>query len=419
MATKETKPNLFRRMSGWLQSNIASVLLAVALSFTVWIVAAQEGNPPTEFSIGSSVEIEMVGLEDGLVITNEYTTSTRIQLRALESDIPSITIDDIQVIADLSGLPPGSYQVPVQVEIASQATLVSASPNVIRVDLERRSDRTMPVQFNITGTLPTGYTYDDRDIRLTPSEVTVTGPESLVDLVAEIVASANIDGLRDPFESEITLTAFDADGTPIEGVVIAPASLDVLIPIYQESGFREVAIRVPTVGRPASGYYTSSRIVTPASVTLRGDPAVLAELPPLINTRSVDLTGLTDDLIVEVALDLPAGVTAVETATAQVLITIAAQQDSRSVIATVEIIGLGEGLEVTIAPEEVEVFLSGPLPVLQSMDTTEDITVTLDLLDLGPGTYQLEPTIQLAESTIAIDSVLPEVIEVEITTATE
>ena len=56
---------------------------------------------------------------------------------------------------------------------------------------------------------------------------------------------------------------------------------------------------------------------------------------------------------------------------------------------------MAEGLEAILDPEEVRVFLFGPLPALESL-SEEDVRVTLDLLNLEIGTYNLEPLVSIS-----------------------
>ncbi len=398
-----------------LRGNLVSLVIALLMALTVWILAVQEQNPVVEFELDTPVDIDIEGLEPGLVITNDYPHTARIRLRAQQNTIPSISAEDVVITANVAGLGPGNHQVQLDIDVAAQALLVSANPSNIRLEIERQSERTLPVQLRIIGELPTGYEIDEDSVVRSPAQVTISGPESRVNLVSEIVVTASVEGLREPFSQIMSLVALDSGGSPVEGIRITPEQVQIDIPIYQRAGFQEVAIRVPTIGRPASGYYMTSRVVTPPLVTIQGDPEVLTSLPPLINTQPVDITGLTDDLIVEVGLDLPAGVSVVGSPSVQVLITIAAQQDSRSLFVRVRPIGLDEELEAALVPEEIEVFLSGPLPVLQTLDPERDIIVTVDLLGLGPGRYQIEPTVQITQSEISVDSVLPVVVDVEIT----
>jgi YbbR domain-containing protein len=82
----------------------------------------------------------------------------------------------------------------------------------------------------------------------------------------------------------------------------------------------------------------------------------------------------------------------------------------------VETVGLAEGLSAHLSPQTVDVILSGPLPVLDSL-LSSDVTIQLDLTGLAAGTYQLTPTVTIAKSGIIVESILPGTVEVIITSA--
>ena len=77
-------------------------------------------------------------------------------------------------------------------------------------------------------------------------------------------------------------------------------------------------------------------------------------------------------------------------------------------------IGLADNLFATVSPDVVNVFLSGPLYLLEELNYS-DIIVILDLTDRGPGTYQLVPRLELLNEKIKVDAILPGMIEVTIT----
>jgi YbbR domain-containing protein len=66
-----------------------------------------------------------------------------------------------------------------------------------------------------------------------------------------------------------------------------------------------------------------------------------------------------------------------------------------------------------ISPETVDVILSGPVPVLDTL-TPDDIRVVVDVSDLDLGTYQLEPIVDVIPDRIEVEAVLPSTVAVEI-----
>ncbi len=66
-----------------------------------------------------------------------------------------------------------------------------------------------------------------------------------------------------------------------------------------------------------------------------------------------------------------------------------------------------------ISPETVMVILSGPVALLDRLEIT-DVRVVVDLTDLGVGTYQLEPEVEYLLTDLAVESILPESVEITI-----
>lgn len=80
----------------------------------------------------------------------------------------------------------------------------------------------------------------------------------------------------------------------------------------------------------------------------------------------------------------------------------------------VEIIGLENGLTAVASPLTVDVIVSGPLPLLDTL-TRQDVRITVDLTGLAVGTHQVTPKIEVLISDVVVESILPNTIEVVIT----
>jgi YbbR domain-containing protein len=77
----------------------------------------------------------------------------------------------------------------------------------------------------------------------------------------------------------------------------------------------------------------------------------------------------------------------------------------------VEMLGLPAGMTAQISPATVDVILSGPLPLLDTL-TRQDVHVTVDLSGLEAGTHQLVPKVEVLISNVTVESLLPGTVEV-------
>ena len=79
----------------------------------------------------------------------------------------------------------------------------------------------------------------------------------------------------------------------------------------------------------------------------------------------------------------------------------------------VEIVGLENGLTAVVSPLSVDVILSGPLPLLDTL-TRQSVRATVDLTGLSEGIYQIVPKVEILISNIVVESILPNAVEVVI-----
>jgi len=141
-------------------------------------------------------------------------------------------------------------------------------------------------------------------------------------------------------------------------------------------------------------------------------------LPGYVQTEALDLVNATDDLDIFLDLSLPEGVSVVGgQETVLVRVGIAAIESSAAYSnMTVEVVGLASALKAAIAPEEVTVIVAGALSMLDQL-TIDGIRVTVDLTGLSPGTYQLTPNVEITIQNLRVESILPETVEVVISSA--
>jgi YbbR domain-containing protein len=77
----------------------------------------------------------------------------------------------------------------------------------------------------------------------------------------------------------------------------------------------------------------------------------------------------------------------------------------------VQVVGLPTGMTAQILPSTVDVIVSGPLPLLDTL-TRQDIRVSVDVSGLLPGTHQLKARVEILVSDVSVESILPGTIEV-------
>ncbi len=378
-------------MFRWISENYRTFLWAFVLSIAVWVSAVTAADPDETRTLSSAVPVQIIGQDPGLVISSEVPDEVEVTLRAPRSVWDVIDADPqvVQAILDLSGLSSGDHSLGLQIQVnARPVQIVSVSPRVVTFVLEALSTQTFSVDLSLTGEPAIGY--QAGDVSLDPLEVVVAGAESQVRKVERVRISVDLGGIRENFDQTLKVDVLDENGQRVEGVTVSPDSIHVTLPVSQRGGYRDVAVKVNMLGRVASGYRLTDISVFPPVVTVfAADPELVNTLPGVVETLPLELQNAKEDISTRVALNLPAGISIVGEQTVLVQAGVSPIESSVTLSGEkVEIVNLGDGLSAQVSPATVDVIVSGPLPLLDTL-TRQDVRVTVDLSGLEPGTYQL------------------------------
>jgi len=399
-----------------LGRNIRSFLWALAIAIAVWIAAVTAADPDVVRTFPTPIKIEVVGQDPGLMINNNIPQEVQITLRAPQSVWNQLTAqpESVRAILDLSGLYAGEHKLNLQIQIdVRPVRIVTVNPSSISLTLEPLITRNLELQSSLTGQPFIGYLAGD--LTIDPKEVVLAGPQSIVSRVTTVRVSLDLTGLRENIDQSVAIEVLDANNTPVTGLTVNPTSAHVTLPVSREGGFRDMAVKVIVRGQVASGYRLDSISVFPPVVTVySSDPDLTNALPGVVETQPLDLQNASDNLNLRVSLNMPSGISVVGTQTVLIQAGISPIQSSLTLSGEkVEVIGLSDAMMAQISPAKVDVILSGPLPVLNTL-TRQDIHVTVNAKDLTVGTYQLTPTVQTLASNITVESLLPGTVEVVI-----
>jgi YbbR domain-containing protein len=396
--------------------NVRTFLLALALGVSVWVSAVSLADPNEVRPYPRPVPLDVVGQDPSLVLTSDIPSSVQVTLRAPRSVWETLAAreDAIRAILDLSGLSAGEHTKGIQLSISERPyQIVLANPTAVTVNLESLASQTFPLVLSLSGQPAAGYQAGDATMSLT--EVTISGPESLVRQAARARVLINLDSVRESIDEVLPIQLVDSENQALQGLTINPETVQVSIPISQQGGFRDVAVKVIVQGQQAAGYRIENISVFPPVVTVFAeDPAMVNELPGVVETEPLDLQDRNEDISTRLSLNLPENITLVGAETVQVQVSISPIQTSLTLLnQPINVTGLSEGLAAEVFPHAVDVIISGPVPVLEAL-ASEDITVSVDVSDLEIGVYQLRPNVDISVENVSVQSILPETVEVVI-----
>lgn len=400
----------------WLAKNIRTFLLALVLGVSVWMSAVRSADPDEVRTYPRPIPLEIIGQDPSLVRINEVPATVDVSMRAPGSVWELLTTQDNAVRAslDLSGLSAGEHTIPVKIMVALRPyEIVLTNPTTVTVDLESLTTQTFPLSLSLSGQPAAGYQAGDPDAELT--EVAVSGPESLVRQATRARVLINLDGLRESIDDAIPVQILDAQNQTLNGLTINPESVQVSIPIIQQGGYRDVAVKVIVQGQQAAGYRIENISVFPPVITVFAEnPELVNQLPGVVETQPLDLQDRKENISTRLSLDLPEDITIIGAQTVQVQVSISPIQTSLTLLnQPINVNGLSEGLGAQTFPQTVDVIISGPVPVLEELSSRE-ITVSVDATGLEAGTYQLTPEVKVSVDNVLVESILPGTVEVVI-----
>lgn len=401
-------------MLRWIGKNFNSFLLALIMAIVVWVAAVNEADPNEVLTYPTPIEIEIVGQDTDLLITNSYSKQIELTLRAPRSIWTQLTADEdnIHAILDLSAYGVGEHSITPQIQIGLQPIkIIEVTPASLTIILEELVTTTFPINLLVTGEPSVGYQAGNKSY--TPKEVTVSGPKSLVERVESVQATFDLSNVRESIDETLSLHAIDELNQRVDGVTLSEDEVRLLIPISQQGGYRDVAVKVLVTGQVANLHRLTNISVFPLVVTLySSDPELVNELPGVVETEPLDINGINADISARLQLTLPENILIVGDQTVLVTVAVEAILGSQTISEKpLEIINLDPNLSATLSSLTVDVIISGPLPLLDALNET-DLRVFVDLAGLGIGTHQLTPSFEILNDEIQVESLLPESIEV-------
>ncbi|MCB9423260.1 MAG: TIGR00159 family protein [Ardenticatenaceae bacterium] len=380
------RPNLHQ-----LGRGVLVLVLTAVLTLAAWSYVVEQTNPTARPEI-NGIPLRIEGIPAGMAVvgTPPSTVSAVVQTTAEQQE--GLDANSFQAVVSLADLSAGLQKLPVTVNSAvSPLEIIAIQPASINIELAAIISQTMHVSVNVTDeeTVSVAYEVSSRPIA-SPGEVTIVGPEPLVAQVSKVQADLSVLNATTTIRTSRPLQALDENGSVVSGVTLIPAQVQISLIIAGRSDARDVGIRAITEGAPPEGYWMTSLTTSPSGVTLQGDPLLLADVNGYVDTLPVDVSQAVGPLTIQTPLNLPQGITAVDSAGNPVqAVTVTANIEARSgdllLTRPVNVVGMREGVTVTVTPDKVDLLLSGPLPSLREIEANPELVqIVLDVARLIP-----------------------------------
>jgi len=172
-----TRNWIWRRLTNNLVWKLASLALAVLL----WFVIA--GEP--ELVAIQSIPVLYRNLPRNLLLLSDAPDQVRVELRGPSERLTRTTLSDAYAAVDLAGVvDPGDRTFTLSAtdfSLPQGVRYVRAVPSQVRLRFDRMLSKSVPVELQLKGQLPSGYIISAESIE--PQMLSVSGPESSVSAI--------------------------------------------------------------------------------------------------------------------------------------------------------------------------------------------------------------------------------------------
>jgi YbbR domain-containing protein len=227
-------------------SKLPAMFIALFLAFTLWFfVSAPRRERVSERPF--AVPISIFGLRRDLVITTSVPNSVNVRLRGRESDLRSLSAQNLEVSLDLGWATQGEARMtlrPQAISVPPDVEVISIDPATITFRVEQLRRRAVPIRPFLVGDPAVGFVIGTPTA--SPDSALISGPASQVRNVSEVTTERIImTGRTDTFEQNVAVVS---DSSLIR--VVDPQVTHVTVPVTAAVGPVAPAVAPDPSGKP-------------------------------------------------------------------------------------------------------------------------------------------------------------------------
>ena len=372
------------------KDNLIYKVIAVLLAVLLWLYVTADPDPLSERTINLTINYE--NLRDDLTLTSK-TTSVNVKVRGGAKEINSLGLKDLKASADLSQVKMGEQTVPVSIENSLGVEIVDISPKGASINVDKIAEKQVPVKIALLGQTAHGYSSFNATVK--PSQVVIRGPQTIIDNLEDARADVNLNNAQSNLTLNLPIKVQDKWGNwyGTDSLNIIPNTVEVFIPIVEDTPSKTVPVKPVFEGRPAQGYQIARVLVEPETVKILGQFNKL-ETIDRVQTIPITINEIKQNVIQEVDLSIPSGVTLLYGTKVKVIIQVEESPIQKSFSVPLNIYNSKSNQKVVPEVQTVKINLEGKKEVIDIL-TTEELKAYVDVAGKDFGTYDLEVQVEV------------------------
>lgn len=280
-----------------------NIVLSIVVAFIAWVFIVYNYSPMKNVTY-KSIPIDFIG-EDSLVrsgygISNASQDFVDVTLSINRTRFNKISVDDIQVTADVSDAAEGSNGINLDVIAPADTAVIKSSVSMITVSVAAASNKDVDVTATYTDS--TDDTIEPVLSNMSYNRVSVYGTAENLEKVRYAALRLSVAELSSDSKSFVgTPVALDENGQTVKHIVVFP----------NEISFNAIAGSTKTVKLIVpirnSSHDRNIEFEVPESVTIKGSAQLLKPITS-IEAETVDVSQISEDISIPLAFNLPEGI---------------------------------------------------------------------------------------------------------------
>lgn len=407
------------------RNKLFSALISLVIAFSLWLYVITVDSPDytdTIYDIPLTFVGETALQSRNLVLTDISADSVDITFSGKRSDVLKLNKSNITLKVDLSRIyDPGvqtvewSYAYPG--DVASNAfTREAVNPDKVTVTIENWVRKEIPVRVNPVGAVPMGVFADTENVVQEFEAITVSGPASAVDTVAEAVIDIDLSDYRESIGEYFRFTLVNTDGEPVDAARIEVSVDEVYVEMAIQS-VKDVPLVIELIDGGGATADTCVLYYEPRTIKVAGTESVLEELDEIL-LGTINLADELQDREIIYTIPELEGITNLSGLTeVTAYLSFPNLLMKELVVEQLTAVNVPEGLEAEIITQKLTVTVRGAADLVNRL-TPEHIKATVDFTDTQIGSSSFKVNIAFAEGfeslgTVGVSTASATVSEVE------
>lgn len=389
-----------------MQSKFVRIALSVVVALALWVYVITTVNPESEdtfYDIPVSYQNDVLE-ERGLMIVSEKPTVT-LKLKGNRSDLNELNANNITILVNLAAIQAPGTQM-VRYDVSYPANLpnnafetISQTPNLLKLKVENRIKRPIPVVLEYIGSVPEGFIDDRENPVMDVSVVEVSGPESSVEQIDHALIQVDLTNKTDSIVDAFQYVLCNEEGEPVDAQMVTTNVEEVNLSVKIQR-LKEVPLVLNLVDGGGATKDTCDLDMDVTSIWVSGTENKLRDLEQ-VELGTVNLAELKSEKnVLKFEILLPEGVNNINNVQ-EVTATISFPELSTKKLSISKnqflAAGVPEGAEVVWVTETVEIELRGPKALIKKI-SEKDVLVTMDFSAEELGNVNKVPKITLGSN---------------------